>query len=507
MDSLYLELCQKSQYLEMAGQLAHMGYWRLDLAKNTLEWSPEIYLIHGVNAFNYYPETESAITFYHPDDQDVVKHNVQKAIETGEGFSFTNLRIIRPCGEMRYVNSKGKCLQDHHGKILQLFGIFQDVTDIVIREKEQHEELNRTKEELIKSQSFLQLIMDYNPVSIFVKAEDFTIVQANQAFINNYPEEQQDRVIGYTTLERYNPAEANEFLAMDRIAFKEGYSETTETLTMPNGSKRTLFTEKVRFEDVNGKPFILGVSQDVTQRETLISRLQHSNEELMRFAYICSHDLQEPLRMIASFSEMLEKHLETHLINDEKAAKYFHFLKSGASRGQELIASILKYCSVDHDISTFQKADLNQVINQIQDDLITSIQKKDAHISAAELPTLHCNKTQMYQLFMNLITNGLKYQPENRRPTVTVSCKELLDCWHFAVADNGIGIPADQKDTLFEVFKRLHTRAEYIGNGIGLAICKKIALRHQGTIWIESEEGSGSTFHFTISKNLSKTPT
>ena len=249
--------------------------------------------------------------------------------------------------------------------------------------------------------------------------------------------------------------------------------------------------------------------KDITQRkkaererEKLVEKLLESNEELERFAFVCSHDLQEPLRMIGSFSEKLKEHMGDKLKGDVKGERYFNFVTDGATRAQSLISDILTYSSLSNDAQNLEEVSLNQLVDRIRHSVISdSDMESNCQITFDELPSVTGNKTQLFQLFQNLINNGLKYQDQRRQPEVHISVVEDNGYWNFAVRDNGIGMEDRHLSQIFEVFKRLHRRSEFAGTGVGLSICKKVVERHGGKIWVESEIGQGSTFHFTILKS------
>jgi len=241
------------------------------------------------------------------------------------------------------------------------------------------------------------------------------------------------------------------------------------------------------------------------QRERLVERLSDSNEELERFAFVCSHDLQEPLRMIRSFSERLDVHLKDKIKGDKKAQKYLHFVTDGAMRSQELIHDILSYSSVNSDTSNLEHVDLNALVQVIQTTMCAEQKTIPQNISWDKLPSVMGNKTQLYQLLQNLINNGLKYQKANATPKVHVGLTDSGDEWIISVRDNGIGMNEKHLSKIFEVFQRLHRRSEYAGTGIGLSICRKVIERHGGKIWVESEIDHGSTFFFSLPKSENST--
>lgn len=238
--------------------------------------------------------------------------------------------------------------------------------------------------------------------------------------------------------------------------------------------------------------------QAQVERAGLIDKLTDSNEELARFAFVCSHDLQEPLRMIRSFSEKLQTHIADDLIDDEKGKKYFRFITDGATRAQDLITDILSYSSIDSDTELLQSVDGSQLIDNIRDTMHVSLQNCGGTITRDTLPELQGNRTQLYQLFQNIINNAIKYQKSGTSPKVHISAIEAGQHWQFAFSDNGIGIEQRHLHKIFDVFQRLHRKSQYAGTGVGLSICKKVVERHGGTLWVESELGVGTVFYFTL---------
>jgi signal transduction histidine kinase len=230
----------------------------------------------------------------------------------------------------------------------------------------------------------------------------------------------------------------------------------------------------------------------------MTEQLTNSNKELAQFAYIASHDLQEPLRMVSSFLSRLEYQYSEQL--DERAKQYIYFAIDGAKRMRNMILDLLEYSSVGNVHYIFEDVNVNLVMKEIISFNAEMIAEKNATITFDELPLVRAVRTPLMQVLQNLINNGIKYQKPGSQPVIRVSAFETETHWQFAVADNGIGIEPRYFDKIFVVFQRLHAKNEYSGTGIGLAICKKIVENHNGKIWIESEAGKGSVFYFTISK-------
>ena len=223
--------------------------------------------------------------------------------------------------------------------------------------------------------------------------------------------------------------------------------------------------------------------------------LARSNQDLEQFAYVASHDLQEPLRMVAIYTHLLAERYRGKLDGD--ADKYIHYAVDGALRMQKLVQDLLTFSRVGRQQLSLQSTDCNLVLQTALTNLEAAIQDSQAVVEHAELPVVTADGSQLVQVLQNLIGNAIKFRG-SEAPLVRVSIEAQTKEWIFSVADNGIGIAAEYAEDVFVIFRRLHTRAEYVGNGIGLSICKKIIEQHGGRIWFESEPGHGSTFRFTL---------
>jgi signal transduction histidine kinase len=223
--------------------------------------------------------------------------------------------------------------------------------------------------------------------------------------------------------------------------------------------------------------------------------LARSNADLEQFAYVASHDLQEPLRMVTAYTQLLSERYRGKL--DENADKFLGYASEGAMRMQVLIHDLLAFSRIGRNGFTSGSVDCNAVMQEVLQALASAIQESGAVVTNAALPAVWADRTHVAQVLQNLIGNAIKFRGKEP-PVVSVQAEKADQQWRFSVSDNGIGIAPEYAENVFVVFQRLHARTEYPGNGIGLAICKKIIEHYHGKIWVESEDGSGSTFKFTM---------
>jgi signal transduction histidine kinase len=235
----------------------------------------------------------------------------------------------------------------------------------------------------------------------------------------------------------------------------------------------------------------LKVEEDLARK---VDELARSNADLEQFAYVASHDLQEPLRMVTAYTQLLGERYRGRL--DENADKFIGYASEGALRMQVLIQDLLAFSRVGRKDAS-KSFDCNDAVKETLLALTSAIEESGAVVTHGELPTLWADRTQIVQLFQNLIGNAIKFHGKEP-PTVSVQAEKVGEQWQFSVSDNGIGIEPQYAENVFVVFQRLHGRSDYPGNGIGLAICKKIVEGYGGKIWVESQGGSGSSFKFTM---------
>ena len=261
-------------------------------------------------------------------------------------------------------------------------------------------------------------------------------------------------------------------------------------------------TEKSRMKNTNSA--VLNILEDYgvekTKSESANKDLQVANKELEQFAYVASHDLQEPLRTISIFVGLIEEKYSGK--TDEDTELYLKQIVNAASKMQNLIKDLLDFSQIGRNIS-FAATDCNNILKEVIANLGATIKESKAKITSTVLPVVIGNEIELRQLFQNLISNAIKFHKKNSKPEIEITFVEKDTEYLFAFKDNGIGLEEQYKDRIFIIFQRLHTSTEYAGTGIGLATCKKIVALHNGKIWMESKLGHGSIFYFTIPKEKS----
>lgn len=370
------------------------------------------------------------------------------------------------------------------------------------REAEQHRDRFRAERDL------RERIFETSPIGVGVVNADRSIRNANEraAEILGVPEDdllelEYDESLFETTDADGNPLEEGVFQQVLRTG--DPIYDAERQITRPDGRRIWLSVNGAPLRDSSGEitAVVIGF-EDVTERKHLeeelketVERLGRSNDRLRQFAYAASHDLQEPLRMISSYLQLLENQYGDDL--DTDAREYMDFAVDGADRMREMIDDLLAYSRIDQSDPEFEQVDCDAVLERVVSDLQVQIEETDAEIEAESLPTIVADERQLEQLVQNLVSNAIKYR-DDEPPRIAITAEQRADRWEFCVADNGIGFDPDRSEQIFEVFQRLHHDDEYTGTGVGLSLCEKIVTHHGGSIWVESEPGEGSRFYFTL---------
>jgi len=360
-------------------------------------------------------------------------------------------------------------------------------------------DLKKAEEAQRENETYLRTIFDFVQTGlVMIDPETHEIVDANPAAVKLIGSDR-NKIIGSVCHKFICPADRGKCPITD---LKQTVDHSERVLLTADG-KRMPIIKSVTSISSHGRNYLLESFFDITELKKAEEELQkksveltRSNLELRHFAYIASHDLQEPLRAISGFTELLAKRYRGKL--DERADKYIGFITDGTSRMQQMIQDLLTYSRVETQGHEFERTDSSASLDQALSNLQVLIEENKAVVTNDPLPEITADRDQITSLFQNLIANAVKFHKPGVIPKIHVSARQEGDNWTFSVADNGIGIDQKYEDRLFKIFSRLHTKSEYPGTGIGLAMCKRIVDRHGGTIWLKSAPDAGTTFYFTI---------
>ena len=409
---------------------------------------------------------------------------------------------VRKDGSIAPISLRTILVRDLDGRPIRFMGIVRDITEL--KEKE---------EALRASEKRYRSLFDLSHDGVVFVGLDGPIEEANDAYLDMVGYELGE-LIG-VTYQQLTPTRwaAMEAEIVDQQLMSRGYTDEYEKeYIRKEGSIFPVAVRSILVRDEAGTPVrIMGIVRDITEQKEAKEALERhaldlarSNEELEQFAYVASHDLQEPLRKIRAFGALLADEKQESL--DEEGRQYIDFMTDAAARMQTLVSDLLALSRVTTAAQPFEDLPLSDVFDTVLSDLSVSLDEAEGHVEIAEAPTIEADRTQMDQLFRNLIGNALKFRKPGIAPRVTVrmaaEAKPLPaipgPAHTIVVADNGIGFEPSQGSKLFQPFKRLHARHQYEGAGIGLAICEKIILRHHGRITASGTPGEGATFTVTL---------
>jgi len=391
--------------------------------------------------------------------------------------------------------------------LIELYEGIGNAIGIVLKNKEIENLLEKEKEttkNYIDIANVMMISLDMKGMVTFVNKKTCEVLDCSS-----------EDILGKNWIENFIPKEMREDLSI--VFYKNINNDNTERMKVEsyenpivtsNGDIRYISWHnsfiKDTFGDVVGT---LSSGEDVTEEkedakelEALAKELQRSNTELEEFAYIASHDIQEPLRVVTTYCQLLETEYNDKI--DEDGKVYMGYITEYITRMQYLIKELLEFSRVGKKDKPTEFVDFNSLVNDVKKDFATISKENKMKIKVSKLPSLNITKVRIRQLFHNLLSNSIKFRNKDKSTNIKISAFELMDCWEFCFKDNGIGINEKYHDRIFQPFKRLYTRDEYPGTGIGLAMCKKIVESHGGKIWVESEKGKGSTFYFTLPKKI-----
>ncbi|MFK7920571.1 MAG: PAS domain S-box protein [Bacteroidia bacterium] len=445
----------------------------------------------------------------HPDDI-VPNHALRQKVINQETSSYTmTKRYIRKDGKIIWVNVTVSALPNQSGEIVELLGTVVDISE----EKIATERLQQSEERYrLIAQNTIDLI------SLFKINEQATISFLSPSVIN---------LLGYEAIELEEKPWIQLVHPDDRALVAEILKPN-----IPNKSEiryrvitkagKTIWIESVFVpikSPLGDLIFVQGNSRNITDRVAAeieldikvaelddanqkLKRYISSNSELEKFAYIASHDLREPLRTIIGFTQILASRYRTDL--NQEANEFLDLILDASKHMHQLVQDLLQYSRVSNESMEYREISCGSLLKRIKLDLEEVLQENNGVLIVLDLPeTINGHETGLYRVFLNLISNSLKFRKHETSPEIVISGKDNGDYWQFSISDNGLGIAKEYHEQIFLLFKRLHSKVDYEGSGLGLPICRKIVDRHHGNIWVESKDQIGSTFHFTLAKNLS----
>lgn len=464
---------------------------------------------HGVTPKELAGKT--VFDLFPPPDAEKYTADDRRILETGEAFHDIEEHQTGT-GQRLFVEVIKTAVRDHREQIIGTQGAFWDVT-----------ERKRTEGALAEERLLLRTLVNHLPDYIYVKDAQSRFLLNNPAHLTLLGAAAQEDAAGKTDFDFFPEGLARRYFADEQDVLRHGrpLREREEATADARGAAQWVLTTKVPLHNAWGQiTGLVGISRDITRLKQVEEKLRRAGEELERrvaertaelaaanaelarsnadlqqFAYVASHDLQEPLRAVAGCVTLLKQRYGDRL--DERAAEYMAHAVDGATRMQALIEDLLAYSRVGTRGRPFEPVDCAAIVDQVLADLQVAVRESGACVTRGPLPTLPADAVQLGQLFQNLLANAIKFRGP-RPPEVHVGADREDNGWHFTVADNGVGIEPRYAERIFRLFQRLHTRREYPGTGIGLAICKKIVERHGGRIWVESNPGEGATFHWTL---------
>jgi len=419
-----------------------------------------------------------------------------------ENFKFTDWLISTPIKNSKKIGNieicyKEKKPQEFKGPFLEEeIKLLEALRQIVERYLEKEE----TKKELLKK----NYVVESSKSAMAIMDMKGKIEYVNPSFLQMWGYKKKEKVIGNSAVEFWE--DQKEASQMIKKILQNGKASRQmkairkdESLFIANVQGNIIYNDKKNTVGITAS--FIDITERVKAKKQLkksMEELKRSNQELEQFAYIASHDLQEPLRMVSSFTQLLQKRYQDKL--DEEANEFIDYAVNGAKRMQHLINDLLTFSRVGTRGKPFELTDMNKILENVLRNLNFKIKENNVEINYDVLPTIKVDKSQMNRVFQNLISNAIKFRREDVPPKIDISFEETDTEWIFSIKDNGIGVDPQFFDKIFVIFQRLHKRGEYEGTGIGLAVCKKIIERHGGDIWVESENQDGSTFFFSLPK-------
>lgn len=431
----------------------------------------------------------------HPEDQARTQKAWLNAVAKGSLYQ-TEHRLRRYDGKYRYMSIRAVPIRNADGKIQEWLGIYTDIT-----------KYKQAESALIQNSEMSCFLLEHTPAAIAMFDKEMKYKLVSRRFLENYNLDYSN-IRGKTHYEVFPQLSVHWQEIHQRCL--QGISEQCEEdlFVGVDGQHHWEKWEIRPWTNSNGEiSGVILVTEVITEQKQAKEQLQQlnqkllqSNRDLEQFAYVASHDLQEPLQAITSFTQLFARKYQGNL--DAQADKYIKYIVEGAARMQQLIEDLLDFSRIGTQGKDLLPIDLEMILAQVCSNLKVAISQSQVQITHQPLPMVRGDQTQLIQLFQNLLANAIKFR-QSETPKVEIKAIRKANQWLISVSDNGIGIAAEYFERIFVIFQRLHSRNEYPGTGIGLAVCQKIIERHGGDIWLESTVGVDTTFYFTLSASES----
>lgn len=486
-----------ARLLKNATELTLTGHWEYTFfssGEQSLYWSPMTRKIFEVPE-EYVPQFGTLKNFFEKESYSILENSIDELFKNGKSYDL-ELRCLTWTGNKKWIRAIGT-RELLNGDGMRVYGSIQDIHNKKVNELELVQSLQSVK-------NYKEAIEQSNLV--LVTGLDGIVLEVNDSWckLSEYSREELIGASSDITKSDYHPDSFFKEL-WDTIRSGKIWKGEIKDISK-NGNYFWVDTTIVPMKNEQGEVYqFLTLRNNITEKKKALEDLEirakelaRSNSELEQFAYVASHDLQEPLRMVTSFLTQLKRKYADQL--DEKAKTYIDFAVEGGHRMRNTILDLLEFSRAGKGWEEKEKINLNRIVEEVLRVNRKNIEQSNAQILVDELPIMLSYNAQLLLVFSNLISNAIKYRKPEVPPIIKISVKDLEDHYQFSISDNGIGFSMEYSEKIFVIFQRLHTRADYEGNGIGLAIVRKVIESLHGKIWVESKENIGTSFFFTLPK-------
>lgn len=473
----------------LATSATGIGVWDWDVVRNELSWDARMRALYGLPEGTpmSYEAWRSAVL---EEDRSAAEAAVQAALD-GERDFVTTFRVCWPDGSRRTLRASSTVLRDESGAPKRMLGVNWDVSV-------------EAEAEAMRARAAAQVsnLVREAPVAIALLDRDLRYVEASDRWISENGLAR-EAVVGRAHADVFPGQDPRWRTVLRRVLGGEVLGADADAFVRPDGSTRWLAWEARPWREADGAVAgIVAFTRDVSERVRLekalrarTEELERSNEDLRQFAYAASHDLQEPLRAVAGCAQLFERLHRDRV--DEEGAELLRHMVEGAGRMRSLIDDLLAYSRVGTRPVELVRVACSEALDEARALLALALEESSASVTVGELPAVRGDRRQLIQLFQNILGNAVKYT-RGAPPRVEITARRDGASWEISARDHGIGIPADARERVFGIFQRLHTREEYPGTGVGLALCRRIVERHGGRIWIAPVDGDGTDVRFTL---------